>query len=896
MGETVKTTCPYCGVGCGVDVSVTDNGEVSVRGDKQHPANLGKLCSKGSALAETISPEGRLMHPLVDGKATNWDTAIDLAATRFREVIEQHGPDAVAFYVSGQLLTEDYYVANKLMKGFIGSGNIDTNSRLCMSSSVAGHKRAFGSDTVPGNYQDLEQADLLVLTGSNTAWCHPVLYQRIVKAKRDRAETDRPMRVVVIDPRRTATCDIADLHIPLRPGTDTILFNGLLSWLHAQGHGDADYVSEYTEGFEEALRTASWYAPSTAAVAEHCQVDVESIETLYRWFALTEQAVTVYSQGVNQSSAGTDKVNAIINCHLLTGRIGRPGMGPFSVTGQPNAMGGREVGALSNQLAAHMDFERPEHVELVQAFWQAPNMARRPGLKAVDLFHAIEKGEVKALWVMATNPAVSLPDNSQVRRALEKCDFLVVSDCVETDTTDFADVIFPVHTWGEKNGTVTNSERRISRQRPFVAAPGESRPDWWILTQFAQRMGYPGFEYDSPVAIFREYAELSGTDNNGLRDFDISALQDVAENAYDKLQPVQWPIKADGSGTERLFEEGQFYTPNHRGRFIAITPRPPGSLTSPAYPMVLNTGRVRDHWHTMTRTGRSARLSGHVSEPYAEIHPVDAQRLAITEDSLVQVSSEWGRVIVRAKIADSQLPGSVFVPMHWSSRFAAQALVDSVVNPQLDPVSGQPEFKHTPVQVEIYKPAWHGFVLSRREIITEHASYWSRAWRGGLWHYELAGEEAADDWAAHARSLLCGPEENPAWSEMFDKAASRYRAARFVGENLDACIFIGPDANLPPRDWLVRLFAEPALNARARGRVLAGLPAGDQEDAGATVCSCFSVGRNTLAKAIRAGATTPEQLGECLQAGTNCGSCVPELRALIGEIQAEAGQLESASA
>jgi len=887
MPEVIHTTCPYCGVGCGVDISLGANGEVTVRGDKDHPANFGKLCSKGSALAETIAPEGRLTTPLVNGQASDWTSAIGLAAERFRAVIDQHGPDAVAFYVSGQLLTEDYYVANKLMKGFIGSGNIDTNSRLCMSSSVAGHKRAFGSDTVPGNYEDLEQADLLVLTGSNTAWCHPVLYQRIVKAKRERASSRNPMRVVVVDPRRTATCDIADLHIALRPGTDTILFNGLLTWLQAQGHGDAEFVAQHTQGFDEALRQARWYAPSIQGVAEHCGVDPEKVEILYQWFARTEKSVTVYSQGVNQSSSGTDKVNSIINCHLLTGRIGLPGMGPFSVTGQPNAMGGREVGALSNQLAAHMDFERTDHVDLVERFWQASNMARQPGLKAVDLFRAIERGEVKALWVMATNPAVSLPDNTQVRRALEKCEFLVVSDCVETDTTDFADVLLPVHTWGEKNGTVTNSERRISRQRPFMEAPGESRPDWWILTQFAQRMGFEGFDYRSPVEIFREYARLSGTDNKGDRDFDISALQEISEEDYEAFTPVQWPVRGDRTGSPRLCGDGRFYTPDRRARFVPVIPRPPGCQTVPEYPMVLNTGRVRDHWHTMTRTGRSARLSGHVSEPYAEIHPIDAGRLQVGDGSLVSIRSAWGRVIVRARVADTQLQGNVFVPMHWSSRFAARALVDSLVNPELDPVSGQPEFKHTPVQVEPYQPAWHGFVLSRREINAEHATYWSRAWRGGLWHYEMAGEDLPGDWEAHARSLLCGPEENPAWIEMFDKAEQRYRAARFVGDNLDACIFIGPNEKLPPRDWLVRLFAEPALDTRARGRLLAGVPGSDQEDAGPTVCSCFSVGRNTLIKAIAQGATTPEAVGERLQAGTNCGSCIPELRVLIADVLEE---------
>jgi assimilatory nitrate reductase catalytic subunit len=344
---TIKTTCPYCGVGCGLEVSRGADGTIQVRGDKSHPANLGRICSKGAALGETTDLDGRLLFPTVDGQRVSWDEALAGVAARFAEIIDEHGPDAVAFYVSGQLLTEDYYVANKLMKGFIGSGNIDTNSRLCMASSVAGHRRAFGSDTVPGCYEDWEQADLLILTGSNTAWCHPVLYQRAIAAKKARPQ----MKIVVIDPRRTATCDIADLHLPLAPGTDAVLFSGLLAWLFDQGHGDADFVKRQTEGAREALRLARWYAATPEAVALHCGLETCAVERFFRWFAATRRIVTVYSQGINQSSSGTDKVNAIINCHLLTGSIGRPGAGPFSVTGQPNAMGGREVGALANHRA-----------------------------------------------------------------------------------------------------------------------------------------------------------------------------------------------------------------------------------------------------------------------------------------------------------------------------------------------------------------------------------------------------------------------------------------------------------------------------------------------------------------------------------------------------------------
>jgi assimilatory nitrate reductase catalytic subunit len=881
----LKTTCPYCGVGCGIVVTREQDGGLRLQGDKSHPANLGRLCSKGAALGETLELEGRLLHPAVDGQRVGWEQALDTVAQRFGEVIEKHGPDAVAFYVSGQLLTEDYYVANKLMKGFIGSANIDTNSRLCMSSSVAGHKRAFGSDTVPGCYRDWEQADLLILTGSNTAWCHPVLYQRAYAAKQARPH----MNVVVIDPRRTATCDIADLHLALEPGTDAILFSGLLAWLYQQGHGDARFVAEHTEGMNEALHLARWHAPSPAAVAQHCGLAVSEVETFFRWFAGTERSVTVYSQGINQSSSGTDKVNAILNCHLLTGRIGRPGMGPFSVTGQPNAMGGREVGALANQLAAHMDFDHVQDIERVARFWNAARIASGAGLKAVDLFQAVECGDIKALWIMATNPAVSMPDANQVRRALEKCDFLVVSDCVaRTDTSVHAHVSLPALAWGEKEGTVTNSERCISRQRAFLNGPGEARPDWWIVSAVARRLGYVGFDYASAYQIFVEHARLSAFENSGDRDFDLSGLADLFEQDYDALLPVQWPVRTgETGGRARLFSDGQFFTPDGRARFVPVTPRPPGMGTSSEYPLVLNTGRVRDQWHTMTRTGRSPRLTGHVVEPYAELHTADAHTLSVADGELVQLTTHWGAALLRARVSENQRRGSVFAPMHWNDQFASAGRVDALVNPFQDPQSGQPEFKHTPVRVSPYRPSWYGFVLSRHQVDTSAASYWVRSRRQGLWHYELAGEALTSDWAACARGMLQADADADAaqWSEMFDSTQQSYRGARFVDGRLDSCVFIGPDHRLPPRDWLIDLFARDLVAGSDRMRVLAGIPAAGHEDAGCIVCSCFGVGRNTLCHAIEEfGLQSPEEIGARLRAGTNCGSCVPELRTLIGEM------------
>ncbi len=449
MREAVRTTCAYCGVGCGISATPTGVREVTIRGDEAHPANAGRLCSKGTHLGETVGLTGRLLHPMIGERRVRWDKALDLVAKRFRDTIARHGPDSVAFYVSGQLLTEDYYVANKLMKGFIGSANIDTNSRLCMSSAVAGHTRAFGEDVVPAAYEDLDKADLVVLIGSNTAWCHPIVYQRIQAAR-----AERGTKLIVIDPRRTETCEGADLHLPLRPGSDVALMNGLLAWLAEQDMVGQSAINrafmtahvEVPEGFWEHLATGH----DVWSTAKTCDLDPALLLKFYELFAANPRTVTLFSQGINQSIRGTDQVNAIINVHLATGRIGRPGAAPFSITGQPNAMGGREVGGLASTLAAHMDFA-PENVARVGRFWAAPTMATKPGLKAVELFRAIGEGRIKALWVMATNPAVSLPDAGNVRAALEKCPFVVVSDVIaNTDTTAHADVRLPAAAWGRR--------------------------------------------------------------------------------------------------------------------------------------------------------------------------------------------------------------------------------------------------------------------------------------------------------------------------------------------------------------------------------------------------------------------------------------------------------------
>jgi assimilatory nitrate reductase catalytic subunit len=778
------------------------------------------------------------------------------------------------------------------VKGYIGSANIDTNSRLCMSSSVAGHKRAFGEDIVPGCYDDFEQADMVVLAGSNLAWCHPILFQRISRIK----ETRPGFKVVVIDPRRTVTCELADLHLPVKPGSDVWLFNGLLSYLARNGAVDLNFVATHTDGLEAALETAEVDCGDPLAVARACSVDPDKLLEFYRSFAATEKVVTAYSQGVNQSSAGTDKVNSIINCHLATGRIGKPGMGPFSLTGQPNAMGGREVGGLANMLAAHMELDNPVHRATVQEFWDSPRIASKPGLKAVDLFQDIEAGKVKAVWIIATNPLVSLPDANQVQRALEKCELVVVSDIVAgTDTNAFAHVLLPAHGWGEKDGTVTNSERCISRQRAFLDAPGEARADWTVLCQVAQRMGFDGFDFDSAQEIFDEHARLSCYRNDRAgspRVFNLAGLTGLNARQFDDLEPIQWPVPKGGEGTARLCADGGFAHPDGKARFVATATRAPAYLPDFEFPLVLNTGRVRDQWHTMTRTGKAARLADHVAESFIDIHPQDALLCGVREGELARVSSRWGAMVARVQHGGGIARGAVFIPIHWNGQTASDARVGTVVNPAVDPVSGEPEFKHTPVKVESFGVSWHGFVLSRSELALDDVAHWTRIQGRSFTRYEMAGRGAIADHAAWARALLGVTDAQADWLEYEDRGGAVYRAAHLVDGRIEQCLFVSPRPDLPSRAWLASLFGKEELSPLDLAGLLSGQALEKGGDAGPTVCSCFGVGRNTICDAIRKnGLTTAASVTACVKAGGNCGSCVPEIKQLLAEATAVASRV-----
>jgi assimilatory nitrate reductase catalytic subunit len=610
------------------------------------------------------------------------------------------------------------------------------------------------------------------------------------------------------------------------------------------------------------------------------------VADFFQMFRNTPRVVTMYSQGVNQSAQGTDKVNAIINCHLATGRIGKPGASPFSLTGQPNAMGGREVGGLANQLAAHMAFT-PTDIDRVRRFWKAPRIATHEGLKAVQLFEAIGRGEVKALWVMGTNPAVSLPDADAARATLKKLELLVISENVRSNDTvnAGAHVLLPAQAWGEKSGTVTNSERRISRQRAFLTPAGEAKPDWWIVGEVAKRLGFgAAFDFKSAADVFREHAALSAFENNGGRDFDIGALQSLSDEAFDEMAPVPWPIRVgDITPQQRFFADGGFFTGDHKARFIAPEIPALRTETNAARPLRLNTGRIRDQWHTMTRSGMSPRLGQHLPEPFVEVHPDDAIKSGVSDGDFARVITDYGQCTLRVAISERQQRGMLFAPIHWSEETAASARVGALVAPFTDPFSGQPENKATPASIVPYEYVFRGFALSRLRLELPPHVWWARVTVAGGYGYLFADNADLARWQSWLRSTAGSD-----LAEYKDFGGGVYRAASFAENRIATCLFIGPARDAGDWDVVKNLFAADALSDDQRRMLLSGKSTDGLASAGPIVCACFGVGRTAILAAIAGGARTAAEIGVQLKAGTNCGSCIPELKRLIAQVGAAA--------
>ncbi|MGN6370783.1 MAG: molybdopterin-dependent oxidoreductase [Phycisphaerae bacterium] len=713
LAQHFKSTCSYCGVGCGIEVRKGCDGELSLRGDPHHPANRGALCAKGQSLLHTVrARDSRLHFPVMrqskgaPRERTRWEDAIGAVARKFQQVIRDHGPDAVAFYISGQCLTEEYYLVNKIAKGFLKTNNIDTNSRLCMSSAVAGYKATLGADAPPVTYDDIELADTFLIAGANPAWCHPILFQRI----QARRAASHGVRIIAVDPRRTATAASADLHLQLIPGTDVPLFLGIAQRLASTNAIDPTFLADHTEGAEAFLQSIEpWNLARTAAATG---VDEKDIAHGADLLAGDRKFLSMWTMGLNQSAMGTDKNIALISLSLITGKIGRPGCGPFSLTGQPNAMGGREVGGMSNLLPAHRALADPEHREEVARFWDVDLLPDKPGLTAVELFDAIDHGKVKIVWIIATNPVASLPNSSQVERALAKAELVIAQDIYPNETVDFADVVLPAAGWLEKTGTMTSSDRRISLLEKAVEPPGEALPDAEILLRFARAMGWGRhFGYTSPAEIFTEHTLLTaGTD------IDITGLSYEVLRAHGT---VQWPapMRAETSdtghaGTFRLYTDHMFRTPSGRARLHAISFECRSEGTSPQFPLIVTTGRIRDQWHTMTKTGQVNRLSTHIKSPYCEIHPGDAAARNIQDGDMVTVLNERGKVRVRAVVSADIREGVLFLPMHWGKKLGGEnGRANNLTSPRLDPASKEPDLKFAAAQAEKYIPEKRRIVI-----------------------------------------------------------------------------------------------------------------------------------------------------------------------------------------
>ena len=890
--QTTASTCCYCGVGCGVLIEHDGEKIHGVQGDPQHPANFGKLCSKGATLhltgdldARGLYPELRLGKSLARGRS-DWDSALEHAANVFAETIRAHGPDSVAFYISGQLLTEDYYAFNKLARALVGTNNIDSNSRLCMSSAVVGYQRSLGADAPPCSYEDIEQSDCLLIVGSNMAYAHPVLFRRLEEAKARRPQ----MQVIVADPRRTDTCELADMHLAILPGTDVALFHGILHILLWEGWIDRRYIDAHTEGFDALKNLVRDYTPGI--VADTCGISVESLQACAGLIGKAPSFLSLWCMGLNQSTSGSAKNSALINLHLATGQIGRTGAGPFSLTGQPNAMGGRETGSLSNLLPGHREAGNAQHRAEVARYWQVDALPETPGLTAVELFDAVAAGKIKALWIACTNPAQSLPDQSKVHAALAACPFVVVQEAFfTTETCEYADLLLPAASWGEKDGSVTNSERRISHVRRAIAAPGEARADWSITCDFARRLeqrlrpGLPGlFDFTSPEALFEEYKQLTAG-----RDLDLSGLSYAL---LDSMGPQQWPFpKGARQGTARLYADGQFPTESGRARFLAESYRAPREKREARFPLTLNTGRLRDQWHGMSRTGTAARLFGHVEEAVLGLHPDEMRRRRLLNGELVKLRSRRGSLIVPVQADDSVRSGQAWLPMHWGKRFLKGLGVNVLTQPAFDPLSKQPELKQAGVEVEQVELPWQFFALVEGDIQQRFTALRPLFDDFAYASLSLTGRErpalqirAASAVAPKAELLasidaLLNLTDGPVLA-YDDPQRTVGKRVRIEDGRITALRLAGETA---ARDWLKSLWSSGQADADLRRWLLAPLsapPGSAGPAAGKTLCNCLNVSESAVCAGILQGLDL-DGLKQQLKCGTSCGSCVPEIRRLL---------------
>lgn len=895
QSQITASTCCYCGVGCGVLIEHDGEKILGVAGDPSHPANFGKLCSKGSTLHLTGDLDARALYPelrLGKGLArsrTDWDSALDHAAAVFAETIREHGPDSVAFYISGQLLTEDYYAFNKLARALVGTHNIDSNSRLCMSSAVVGYKRSLGADAPPCSYEDIERSDCLLIAGSNMAYAHPVLFRRLEEAKARRPE----MQIIVIDPRRTDTCELADLHLAILPGTDVALFHGILHILLWEGWIDRRYIDAHTEGFEALKNLVRDYSP--AATADICGISLDSLQRCAELIGKAPSFLSLWCMGLNQSSSGSAKNSALINLHLATGQIGKPGAGPFSLTGQPNAMGGRETGSLSNLLPGHREAGNAEHRAEVAAYWGVDALPEAPGLSAIELFDAVHDGRIKALWIACTNPAQSLPNQNKVHEALAACPFVVVQEAFfTTETCRYADLLLPAASWGEKEGTVTNSERRVSHVRRAVPAPKEARPDWSITCDFARRLetllrpGLPSlFDFADSEALFEEYKYLTAQ-----RDLDLSGLSYAL---LDDRGPQQWPFPSGARhGTARLYANGRFPTASGRAQFHADPYRAPKEKREARYSLTLNTGRLRDQWHGMSRTGTAARLFGHVEAAVLGMHPDELRRRRLQDGDLVKLRSRRGSLILPVQADESVRPGQAWLPMHWGDRFLKGLGTNVLTQPAFDPLSKQPELKHAGVEVDKVELPWQLFALVEGEVqsrfealrpLFEEFAYASLTPTGrerpALLIRAASAVAPQTELLAQIDRLL-RLNEGPvlAYDDPRRAVGKRVRiedgrivSIRLAGETAASewlrSLWLDGQADAELRRWLLAPVSAPPGNAAANTR-------------GKTLCNCLNVSEGAVCAGIARGLDL-DGLRQELKCGTSCGSCVPEIKRLLAQ-------------